>query len=274
MTSSEAEAEQLVEDLGLTLPIIPEEVCAHISEDELLVEYREEKFQSLDICGLSVGQGNKVIVIVNSDITNNGRRNFTGAHEVGHVVLHIQTSIKSEFNCSDKDLYGKNDANSVYEKEANEFASSLLMPKSLIGKRITSTDLSWDLIHKLSLDCATSLEATARRVVTLSREQCALVIHKKGQMWTPIRSTSFNGYVGITPFPDYLEESLDETNATYPSELEECDASDWFTNPKGIPDLIQYQSIYNKKYDRRMTLLVIPEVDIDDNDEWESPCFR
>jgi len=273
MTSSETEAEQLVEDLGLSLPIIPEEVCSHISGGGLLVEYTEEQFQSSGVCGMAVGHGNNVTVVVNSEITNQGRRNFTAAHEIGHVILHIQKNIESNFRCSDKDVYGKNDASSLYEKEANEFASCLLMPKVLIGRRITRTDLSWDLVQKLSIDCATSLEATARRVVKLSRDQCALIIHKKGEMWTPIRSPSFFGYLDSTPFPSHLEDSPDVAGSNYPSALEECDAGDWFANPKNTPSTILYQSIYNKEHDRRMTLLLIPEEDTDDSDEWAAPTF-
>jgi len=274
MTSSEAEAEQLVEDLGLTLPIIPKDVCTHISNSDLLVEYTEERFQSSGICGMAVVHENNVTVVVNSEITNQGRKNFTGAHEIGHVILHIQKNIESSFQCSNMDVYGKNDAHSSYEKEANEFASCLLMPKFLIGKEITRSDLSWRLVQKISIDCATSLEATARRVVNLSRDQCALIIHKKGEMWTPVRSPSFFGYIDRMPFPSDLEESLDIAGGSYPDALEECDTEDWFRNPKNMPSTILYQSIYNEEHDRRMTLLVIPEEDTDDSDEWGEPTFR
>ncbi|MDO9269745.1 MAG: ImmA/IrrE family metallo-endopeptidase [Methylobacter sp.] len=274
MTPSEAEAEQLIEDLGLSLPIIPKEVCEQISTDDLLVEYSEKSFQTLDICGFSIGHGNRIKVVVNSKINNSGRMNFTGAHEIGHVILHIQKNIASEFNCTTEDVYGKNIANKSYEREANEFASSLLMPKVLIGKSVARNDLTWDLIHQLSIECGSSLEATARRVINLSKEKCALVIHKNGSMWTPIRSSSFNGFIDPIQFPKHLRSYPDVQNLDYPNYLEECDSVDWFRNPRNIPDMIQYLSIHNAEYDRRMTLLVIPEEDTDDEeDEWKEPSF-
>lgn len=146
VTTAEAEAEQLVEDLGLSLPIKPKDVCDLISADDLLIEYTEKPFESAGICGLSIGNGRKVKVVVNSEIINLGRKNFTGAHEIGHVVLHIQRQIKSEFTCTNYDVgSGKNNSNSIYEKEANDFASSLLMPKVLIGKTVFRNDLTWAL---------------------------------------------------------------------------------------------------------------------------------
>jgi len=275
VTPSEAEAEQLIEDLGLSLPIKPKEVCEQISTDDLLVEYSEESFQSSDICGFSIGHDNRIKVVVNSKINNSGRMNFTGAHEIGHVILHIQKEIASEFTCTNEDVYGKNTANKSYEKEANEFASSLLMPKFLIGKSIARNDLTWELVHKLSVECGSSLEATARRVVNLSNEKCALVIHKKGSMWAPIRSPLFDGYIDSIPFPKHLKSYPDVQISDYPNYLEECDSADWFRNPRNIPDTIQYLSIHNAEYDRRMTLLVIPEEDTDDDeDEWKEPGFR
>ena len=274
MTRAETEAEQLVSDFGLCLPIKPEEVCEQISTEEMVVEFSEKQFESVDICGLSIGHGNGISVVVNSGIDNLGRKRFTGAHEIGHVILHVQQGIASEFKCTNSDISGTNNANRLYEKEANEFASSLLMPKSLIGKDIISNDLTWNLINTLASECETSLEATARRVVNISDERCAMVIHKNGEMLIPIRSVSFNAYIDKAPFPRHLESYTDGINSDYPDFLYECDSMDWFSNTKNIPAMIQYMSIYNAEYDRRMTLIVLPEEDDETNDEWEDPVFR
>jgi len=273
MSQAEAEAEQLVEDFGLSLPIKPKELCEQISTDDLSVNYSEESFQSLDICGLSIQHGNKVKVVVNSNINTLGRKNFTAAHEIGHVILHIQTGEQSEFQCTKNDLYGSQGKNIDFEKEANQFASSLLMPKSLIHKQIKKNDLSWKLIQELSKKCASSLEATARRVITISNEMCALIIHKKGEMWTPIRSPSFTVYVDSIPFPNNLETAPDIPVEDIPDYLNECDTIDWILNKKNLPDTIYYSSVRNDEFDRTMTLLIVPEIDEDDDDEWEEPNF-
>jgi Zn-dependent peptidase ImmA (M78 family) len=104
VTSAEYEAEQLIEDFGLSLPVRPIEVCAKISTNSLTINYREEKFTTRTICGLSLGQDRQIEVVINSEIENLGRKRFTGAHEIGHVVLHIQTNKKSEFTCTTEDI--------------------------------------------------------------------------------------------------------------------------------------------------------------------------
>jgi hypothetical protein len=134
--------------------------------------------------------------------------------------------------------------------------------------------LSWQLVQSIYGDCQTSLEATARRAVRLSNEACALIIHKQGEMWAPVKSTSFPAYINKTLFPKHLKTSPDGANNNFSDEMSECDASDWLTNSKDIPDTIFYSSIRNEEYDRLMTFIVIPEVDEDEDDEWEDPKFR
>jgi len=272
MTKAESSAEELVFDLGLTLPIIPEDVCNELNSDLFSVSYQEEHLSSPNFCGISIGDETGAKILVNAAIENRGRKNFTAAHEIGHVMMHIQTGIQSEFECTNNDISGRENTNKLYEKEANEFASSLLMPKSLIAKPIIQNDLSWQLIQSIYKDCETSLEATARRVVRLSDEACALIIHKDGEMWTPVKSPSFPTFINKTSFPKNLATSPDFTDKELPNVLEECDASDWLSNSKEIPDTVYYNSIRNDEHDRTMTLLVIPEIDEDD-DEWDEPGF-
>ena len=266
MTKAENSAEELIFDLGLDLPITPSKVCEHLSDSSFTVSYQEQQMRSEKFCGISVGDTNGAEILVNSSISTLGRKNFTGAHEIGHVILHIQTGQQSEFQCTNNDIYGSQGKNVDFEREANQFASSLLMPKSLIRKQIHNNDLSWKLIQELSNKCESSLEATARRVVGISTEMCALIIHKNGEMWTPITSASFTTYVNAIPFPNNLEMTPDIPVEDVPDYLDECDTIDWITNNRHLPDTIYYSSIRNAEFDRTMTLLVAPEIDDDDDD--------
>lgn len=275
MTRAENSAEELVFDLGLTLPIVPSDVCRELNSTSFHVTYQEKYLNSKKFCGISIGDRTGAEILVNAAIDNRGRKNFTAAHEIGHVLLHIQSGLQSQFECTNDDIYGGNgDNNRVYEKEANEFASSLLMPKSLIGKSISRNDLSWQLVQTIGRDCKTSLEATARRIVRLSKDPCALVIHKNGQMWTPIKASSFSPFIENMPFPDYLKTSPDIIDKDLPDSMLECDASDWLGDRKDLPERIFYRSIRNEEYDRTMTLILISEIDDDDEGEWEEPKFR
>ncbi len=273
MTPAETEAENLIIDFGFTLPIIPEEVCNAISTGNSEINYREETFTTPSICGVSLSQGKNIEIVVNSEITNLGRKHFTGAHEIGHVLLHIQKGKQSEFTCTSKELSSYGD-NQSFEKEANEFASSLLLPKHLIGQTLIRNDLSWALIEQMRKDSGASLEATARRIVKLSQERCALLIHKDGKMWVPIRSSSFDTFIDSSPFPSHLSTSPDKLGGKYPEVLEECDTTDFISNPRNLPDSLYFSSIRNKEYDRVMTLIVAEETEPeDDEDEWEPPHF-
>ncbi|MFK5947165.1 MAG: ImmA/IrrE family metallo-endopeptidase [Methylococcales bacterium] len=273
-SKSEFEAESLVEDLGLEIPIKPRDVCESISVDDCRVIYKEIEFSSNNICGLSIGSENEINVLVNSNISNSGRKLFTASHEIGHVILHIQAGIKSEFKCSESDISGKSTSNAKLEKEANEFASRLLMPTSFIGNIIKRNDINWQLIEEIATLCSTSIEATARRLVLSASESCVLIIHKDDKMWVPIKSKSFNSFIENFQFPNCLQSHSDSPRTEFPSQFEECYADIIFNNSNKLPDIIKYSSIFNKEYNKRMTLLCFPEIDDEvDEDDWDEPTF-
>jgi len=223
--------------------------------------------------GMSQAVDGGALIIVNEGIENAGRKKFTGAHEIGHVVLHIQKGIKNSFKCTKSDFSTRTTVN--LEREANEFASSLIMPKALIGDVVRQNDLSWHLIQSIKQDCGTSLEATARRVISISDDVCALLIHKDGKMWVPIKSKHFKSakhFVPKCPFPKGMETFPDSPTEELPDYLMDCDSADWGLDGKGLPDSIQYCSIRNEEHDRTMTLLLVPEADEEDT-EWEEPTF-
>lgn len=273
MTKAEHEAESLVFDLGLSLPILPEEVCKQISEPGFHVSYVEEPMQTGDFLGMSKAVDDGALIIVNDAIENRGRKTFTGAHEIGHVVLHIQQNLKTSFSCSREDFSIRTKID--FEKEANEFASALIMPKGLIGDTVRNGELSWSLIDSIRQECGTSLEATARRVIAISNETCALIIHKDGTMWLPIKSKAFKSagyYIPKRPFSKDLETCPDSPTEDLPNYLQDCDALDWGMSGKDLPDSIFYSSIRNEEHDKTMSLILVPEIEEADETEYE-PSF-
>jgi Zn-dependent peptidase ImmA (M78 family) len=97
-----------------------------------------------DVSGFLVWQKAGPIIGVNARHSLN-RQRFTIAHEIGHIVLHPQLSLRIDESFavklrSDKSRRG-DDAD---EKEANLFAAELLMPANLITddiRRIGVLDL-------------------------------------------------------------------------------------------------------------------------------------
>ena len=66
-------------------------------------------------------------IMVNENISNDGRRNFTIAHELGHYFLRHELK---NGQCFDADILEDGAATDAIEREANYFASCLLMPEN------------------------------------------------------------------------------------------------------------------------------------------------
>ena len=260
MPTATTEAEQLLEDLGLAdVPVIPEKVCQAMSSSSYQITLEERQMTSKGFHGISIGSVRKAKILVNSNIPNRHRKRFTAAHEIGHVCLHIQTNKKSKFECRAEDISASASSNDKYEREANEFASSLLMPSSVVSPLVLRNDLIWPLIHRIKDLCDVSLEAAARRAITLSKEPCCLIIHKDGDMWNPIKSRSFSTFVPSQPFPSCLDASSDgESDEILPESAEECDFADWCF-PDQATGKLYYSSIHNSEFNRTMTLLIHDE---------------
>ncbi|UTW02816.1 ImmA/IrrE family metallo-endopeptidase [Amphritea atlantica] len=268
---AEVEAESLFEDFALDLPVCPISVCDSISTAKHPVTYSEVDFTSQNICGISIGGTKETKIIVNKNISNNGRKLFTSAHEIGHVILHIQTGKNSSFECTESDINCKNQNTLKYEREANNFASSLLLPSSYIIPIVRRNDITWSLVEEVANKCSTSLEATARRLVNSSYDRTALVIHKDGKMWTPVKSRSFPLYINsLEVLPPLI--TYDDTNK-FPEHLDTCLLNELIDSSGNQGGMLSYSSIFNREYNRRMTLITLLEFEEDDESEWDAPKF-
>lgn len=74
-------------------------------------------------------------IMINNNISNDGRRNFTIAHELGHYFLCHQLK---NGQCFDADIFEDDTAVDTTECEANYFASCLLMPENKIRSAFLS----------------------------------------------------------------------------------------------------------------------------------------
>lgn len=78
-----------------------------------------------DVSGLVETIDGVAVVRVNS-AESNTRQRFTMAHELGHLLLHVDPSV-SKVHFRDKTYSGD-----AQEREANAFASDVLMPESWV----------------------------------------------------------------------------------------------------------------------------------------------
>lgn len=129
-----------------------------VEENGLSISY-SKKLPS-NISGIILYDKNtkKYLIAVNEDKPKN-RQYFSVAHEIGHFFLHKEILLTQEIIIDDGDaglssaLYRLDEQqDSILEKEANNFAASLLMPEHLIKK-------AWSELHDVD-ECAKVFEVS------------------------------------------------------------------------------------------------------------------
>lgn len=224
-----AEAESLLEALGYdTLPIRPFDVAWSIHSDDFKLSMELQSFESDKILGRAEGNSKGALVYINSNIPDPGRLNFTAAHELGHVCMHIMAMLKSSFECGTKEL--SNQFNNPIEQEANGFASGLLIPQPLISK-LTDGDINWSNIDIVSRACEASLEATYRKMAYSNKSPSAFIIHQNGRFVRFVSMNDFAYFIEQSPLTREQQASLtDVRSENHPNDFDEVDAIDW-VNP-------------------------------------------
>lgn len=83
-----------------------------------------------------VGSGIRFIITL-SPMQSQERKNFTIAHEIGHLFLHtnyVDSLINSNVSLVFPDFYREGDSEKEYQ--ANEFAANILMPKDIYIQKV------------------------------------------------------------------------------------------------------------------------------------------
>ena len=106
------------------------------------------------------------------------RQRFTIAHELGHFILHRRSQIS--FMCDKESIYSGVDTLKRIEREADEFASNLLMPGNLLRERIAGKQFDFHLISDLAREFGVSLESMSIRIVKYTEQRAMLVYWDNG----------------------------------------------------------------------------------------------
>lgn len=99
------------------------------------IKYREIEADETKFAGVFTKAPNEQkYIVINSNMNNNGRKNFTIAHELGHYFLnhelkHAEFDKQVNEECSNKE---------PMEYEADYFATCLLMPEDKITPAVKS----------------------------------------------------------------------------------------------------------------------------------------
>lgn len=125
---------------------------------------------------------------------SNSRGRFTLAHELGHYFIdHHRLAIMSGNMEPHWHRYEpfKKDANWLIEREADNFASSLLMPANLILEDLRAHPFSGEYVHSLAGKYMVSFSAMAIRCYNLDFTPMMLVYAEDGKVNWLLHSDDF-----------------------------------------------------------------------------------
>lgn len=141
--------------------------------DELVIDTKH--FDSFEGALVKTKNIRKWTILLNEGITNQRRQRFTFAHELGHFMCHRE--LRDRFEDGDETL---NDYNNEVEKEANVFASWLLMPTNLMRDEFAGSAWETKTLCEIGNRFESSLQASALRYVALCLKPIAFVVSRDG----------------------------------------------------------------------------------------------
>jgi len=133
--------------------------------------------------------GNRPIITVSSNVTYLPRQRFSIAHELGHLEMH-RNQLHS-ISCDADSITPLSFSKPDIEVEANQFASSFLLPKRFVGHIFEEQDPSFSVIQEVADRFAVSLSAAGSRYMNFLEEPAAFVISKRGRILRFVPTDSF-----------------------------------------------------------------------------------
>lgn len=204
----------------------------------------KESFLGEGILGSCKSRGLKRLIVVNPNIEYDGRKRFTIAHELGHLLMH-----QGSHSCND-DMINVRRTSNMIENEANSFASELLMPCRAIQEYLKTEDVSSKLIKKISEQYESSLTAAAVTLVKNCTDEVAMFYHNGERLEWQIGSKEMQ-----LNMVDCIVGSDITQRATKQGQAEgKTDAELWFkTNEEDI--YCMEDTTYFSRLDKYMTII-------------------
>lgn len=203
----------------------------------------EKKMHNAD--GRIVHGTRRSIIKVNSSIQYPGRKRFTIAHEIGHLVMHKDYPIHSDSKSLDWfDSALKNLQSGRQELEANEFASELLMPAELFRCEVRFKKFTPNLLRHLADRFQTSITSVAFKCLEMNVHPICLFFISDGAVRYWKKSESFRHWIvdrnKMPPHEysvamEYIQAGYDPVYSKEESQ-QEISKSTWFEARNGDED--------------------------------------
>jgi hypothetical protein len=162
------------------------------------IAHQEKPSLAPGISGCLMKVGDAFGILYSSRFASEGFKRFNVAHELGHYFLagHIEALFGAgqQFHQSESGFT----SDDKYEREADSFAASLLMPKLLFKAACGKSGQGLTAIETLADLCVTSLTATAIRYAKLCDDPVAVLCSKGNRVQFAFMSKPLQDLRGLT----------------------------------------------------------------------------
>ncbi len=163
---------------GMPFPVKPKLIALEVSKNRFkdrIVEVQGHSIEGIEGVLYKSSKADEWFILYDMTVEVPGRVNFTIAHELGHYLLHRQAETK--FQCGQSTMLEYDSPESkLREKEANLFASFLLMPINDFRQQIAGHEVTLDLIAHCADRYDVSLTASALKWVSFTEEVAIVVV--------------------------------------------------------------------------------------------------
>lgn len=275
------EAELLIKELGIdSLPVDPAAIAESLG---ILVQ---PKSASGGVSGMLVRLGNDFAIGYATHIDSEGFKRFSIAHEIGHYRIpgHIDAVLAHGDVHESRAGFVADDP---YEREADHFAASLLMPDGLFSRELRRLGDGLEAVEAMAGRCVTSLTAAANRYVQKASVPVAMVVSTGPRIEYCFMSKALQDFDGLEwprkaqPLPGGTKTDLfnaDPENVRLARRARgDTELREWFGGRRSIPGTEEVVGLGG--YGRTLTILS-SDVFADDEDEDEdleerwTPRFR
>jgi Zn-dependent peptidase ImmA (M78 family) len=237
-----------------------------------LVQARGAYYEEIELHGKDgriVSLNGKSIISVNRTITEIGKKRFVAAHELGHFELHRHLAVNADSTYELFDWF----QSGQHEKEANDFASELLMPSRLFSDQCKEQKFGASLIAHLAETFTASRTAVILKFIAAGNHPICVFCTKNNKIkwWKMSEQMATMEHAFI---PNWLRYKVKvATNLPPPIDsvvgqllrkgqknqnferVQEIEKSTWFlTVPKDDPKMFEYCN-YVPSYDFALSVV-------------------
>lgn len=177
-----------------------------LSVDQIFKQYNiiydEMDYGNTNYMGGLIRAEGKTIILVNTDIKNIGRINFTKAHELGHFSLNHKGM---QFECSRSDMLDS--TKNPIEIEANQFAKEFLLPAHILRPITMSAPFDFDTIRAISSEFMVSKLVSVLRMLDFHSGNYAVFGSKNGIIAHLGMSKSLIGKINFLKLGDSISKN-------------------------------------------------------------------